>query len=102
MLVSTYLVDREPDTEILNTHFPLLAAILLHDGHKARTLSIPIIILLQINDELRILYKSGVVTTPSAVPVLANQLPFLITAFQVFAVCERASRVDSSELLCHG
>lgn len=66
MLVSTYLVDREPDTEVLNTHFPLLPAILLHDGHKARTLSIPIIVLLQINDELRILHKSGVVTTPSS------------------------------------
>ena len=62
--ISTYLVDREPDTEILDTHLPLLATILLHDGHKAGALSVSIIILLQINNELGILHKGWVVTTP--------------------------------------
>ena len=60
-----YLVDGEPNAEILNSHLLLFPSVLLHESHETRALSIPIVILQQVNDELRVVGERREVTTTS-------------------------------------
>ncbi len=60
--VTSDLVDGESDAQVLDAHLLLLAAVLLHESDETGALSVSVAVLLQIDDELRILHKRGVVT----------------------------------------
>lgn len=57
----SYLVNGVADAEVLQSHLLLLAAVFLHEGDEAGALAIPVTVLLQVNDELRILREGRVV-----------------------------------------
>lgn len=58
-----YLVYGEPNAEILNSHLLLLSSVLLHESNETGAFSIPIVVLQQVNDVLRVVGERGEVTT---------------------------------------
>lgn len=61
-----YLIDGKSNTQILETHLLLLAAMFLHESNEAGTLSISICILVQLDDELRVTSEGRIVATATS------------------------------------
>ena len=61
-----YLVDRESDAEVLDSHLLLLTSVLLHESDETGALSVSVIILEKIDDVLGVVGERGEVTTPSS------------------------------------
>ncbi len=83
--VTSDLVDGESDAQVLDAHLLLLATVLLHESDETGALSVSVAVLLQIDDELRILHKRGVVTAaPGRAlgalprPTLDHRIPALV------------------------
>ena len=60
-----YLINRESNAEVLDSHLLLLASVLLHESNETGTLSISVVIFEEVDDELRVFGEGGVVTTTS-------------------------------------
>lgn len=65
---STCLVDGETNTQILQPHLLLLAAVLLHECDETGALPIAVIILEEVHSELGVVDKGVVVTAATGCP----------------------------------